>query len=90
MTELEYDQRRMITMRLIWNEYARARNLYPDWPQNMVLGAATALEEAGEALKEVNNLVQHGKGSIEEIRKESVEAATMWIRFLVESNELWK
>jgi len=84
------DQRELEIYQAIKDELDRAQKLYPDWWQDMVYGASTAIEESGEAVKAVNDLALHGKGSIEEIRKEAIHSAAMWIRFLVETDKLWQ
>lgn len=84
------DQRKLKIYQAIKDELDRAQKLYPDWWQDMVYGASTAIEESGEAVKAVNDLALHSKGSIEEIRKEAIHSAAMWIRFLVETEALWQ
>ena len=84
------EQRRMKIYQAIKAELDRASKLYPDWWQDMVYGASTAMEESGEALKAVNDFALHKKGSIDEIRKEAIHSAAMWIRFLVETEKLWQ
>lgn len=85
----QLEQRRFKVIQAVWEEYDRAHTLHPDWHQDLVRGASTAIEEAGECQQAVNDHVLHGKGSIENIRKEAIQAAAMYIRFLVESEELW-
>lgn len=83
------EQRRLKVVHAVWEEYDLARTLHPDWHQDLVRGASTAIEEAGETTQAVNDYCLHNKGSIEAIRNEAIQAAAMYIRFLVESEELW-
>ena len=87
---LELEQRRFRVVQALWSEYDRAQRLHPAWPQGLVYGASIAMEESGEAVRAVNDHVMHGKGGLDEIRKEAIEAAVVWIRFLVESEEFWR
>lgn len=70
-------------------ELAKARERYPWWPQDMVHAAAIANEESGEVVKAVNNRFWcHGDDTIEDIRKEAVQAIAMWVRFLTETEDV--
>ncbi len=67
-------------------ELARARALYPRWPMDIVHAAAIANEESGEVVKAVNNLYwRHGLDSVQDVRKEAIQAIAMWKRFLTET-----
>jgi Zn-finger protein len=69
-------------------EVERAAQMYPWWPVNIVEQAAIAAEESGEVVKSVNNYYwKHGDDSVEDIRKEAVQAAAMWVRFIVNLDE---
>ena len=68
----------------IQQEYERACQLWPDWPDDVVYAAAILLEEAGETLKEALNL-WHGKAvSVEKLREEATQTGAMALRLLVE------
>ena len=70
----------------IQTEVNRARDRYPQWPTNLVMAASIALEEAGEVLKDCNTLQwAQGDADIESGRKEAIQAAAMWIRFLCDT-----
>lgn len=81
-------RREAMVLGLIRGELLRVRQpgMYPMWPVGLVEGAAIASEESGEVVKAVNTYVW-GQGSegVEEIFLEGVQAAAMWVRFLVES-----
>lgn len=84
-----HEQRRFTVMAAIRDEYSAAEKAFPTWWQDMVYAASTAMEESGEAVQAVNDYCLHNKGSLEKIRTEAVQSATMWIRFLVETEALW-
>lgn len=70
----------------VLNEVNRARAKYPKWPDNIVMAAAVASEESGETVKACNNYFwRHGNDTPEDIQKEAIQAAAMWIRFLVDT-----
>lgn len=67
-------------------ELASARSRYPWWPADIIHACAIANEESGEVVKAVNNYHwKHGDDTIDDIRKEAVQAIAMWCRFLVDS-----
>ncbi len=67
----------------VLTELDRARARYPRWPADLIHAAAIASEESGEVVKAVNNYVwQHGDDSMDDIRKEAIQAIAMWVRFL--------
>lgn len=70
---------------LVRAELAKARSRYPWWPADLVAACAIANEESGEVVKAVNNRYWgHGEETMQDIRKEAVQAIAMWVRFLVE------
>lgn len=85
----ELERRQFQVIAAVEEELRSARIKFPIWWPRLVEGASTAMEEAGETTKAVNDYSLHHKGSIDEIRAEAVQAAAMYIRFLVESEELW-
>jgi len=74
---------------LVRAELAKARSRYAWWPADLVQACAIANEESGEVVKAVNNRYwQHGPETIEDIRKEAVQAIAMWVRLLTESQDV--
>lgn len=74
---------------LVRAELAKARSRYAWWPSDLVQACAIANEESGEVVKAVNNRYwAHGPETIEDIRKEAVQAIAMWVRFLVETADV--
>lgn len=74
---------------LVRAELAKARVRYGWWPTDLVQACAIANEESGEVVKAVNNRYwQHGPETMEDIRKEAVQAIAMWCRFLVETPDV--
>lgn len=70
----------------VLNEVNRARAKYPSWPDNIVMAAAIASEESGEVVRSCNSFHwQQGDDSPADIMNEAIQAAAMWIRFLVDS-----
>lgn len=69
----------------VLDELNRARALYPWWPDDLIRAAAIAAEESGEVVKSCNDLVHHNKATLEDIRAEAIQAAAMWLRFLIET-----
>ena len=70
-------------------ELSRARTRYPWWPSDMVHAAAVASEESGEVVKAVNNYFwSHGNDTLDDIRKEAIQAIAMWTRFLTETSDM--
>lgn len=71
---------------MVVNELNKARSRYPQWPDNIVMAAAIANEESGEVVKACNNYYwRHGEDMPDDIAKEAIQAAAMWIRFLVDT-----
>ena len=74
---------------LVRAELAKARTRYAWWPSDLVHACAIANEESGEVVKAVNNRYwQHGPETIEDIRKEAVQAIAMWVRFVTETADV--
>ena len=71
---------------LIIQELYSAQRKYPAWPANLVMAAAIAAEESGEVVKECNTYHwRQGKTTLDDIKLEAIQAAAMWIRFLVDT-----
>jgi hypothetical protein len=76
-------------MAMIIQEVYSAQRRYPLWPSNLVMAAAIAEEESGEVVKECNTYHwKQGPTTLDDIRKEAIQAAAMWIRFLVDTPEM--
>lgn len=74
---------------LVRAELAKARSRYNWWPSDLIHACAIANEESGEVVKAVNNRYwQHGPETIEDIRKEAVQAIAMWARMITESQDV--
>jgi hypothetical protein len=67
-------------------ELQRARDLYPEWPDDIVQATALMLEEAGEVLKDANNFRwNHKGGSLADVRKEIIQTIAMCYRLLLDT-----
>lgn len=55
---------------------------HPNFPTNVVEMVAIMAEEAGEAVREANN-VKHENGNIDDLKKELYQTAAMCIRCLI-------
>lgn len=62
-------------------EMERAKAKFPWWPEDQIHAAAIVAEEAGELLRAALQC-KYENGSIEKVRKEAIQTATMAIRFL--------
>ena len=65
----------------VLEEMRRALNNHPQWPTCNVKRAAIVLEEAGEAIREANQL-DEGKGSLQALKIELTQTAAMCFRML--------
>lgn len=70
----------------IVNELERAQKLHPDWPKDLIHQVAIQAEESGEALQAALNHVYH-QDSINEVRKELIQAGAMVLRCLINLKE---
>lgn len=76
MTDSELFDRVRLELR-----YARTR--YPAWPVDLIHACAIAAEETGEVVKACNNFYwQQGDDTIDDIRKEAIQAIAMLVRFV--------
>jgi len=66
---------------LVLTELEKAEKKHPKWPKDYVKRAAIVLEEAGELIREAN-LLDEGKGSLENIKTECVQTAATSLRLL--------
>jgi hypothetical protein len=62
-------------------ELARAKELHPDYPKDLIYQLAIMLEEAGEAMRAGLQFMQEG-GKIDEVEKELIQTSAMCIRCL--------
>jgi len=63
-------------------ELAKAEEKHPAWPKDIIHQAAILSEEAGEVVKEANDIAHHGK-SRDEICTEVAQVGAMAIRMLM-------
>lgn len=74
---------------LILEELDCAENAHPKWPDDLVHAAAVVTEEAGELLKEANNVQFGHKGStMDEVKNEAIQTGAMAIRFLLNMHKV--
>lgn len=65
-------------------ELFKAIQKFPTWPTDPIHAASVVMEEAGELVKEVNQLTyEPHKSSHESVRKEALQLAAMSFRFLL-------
>ena len=69
-------------LELVMEEVSRAETKFPDWPEDVVYGAAIVAEEAGETLKAAVDIWRE-RGKFEELKKEIVHTVAMGMRFLL-------
>lgn len=74
------------TIICIFEEMNRAKAKHPQWPTDNVKRAAIVLEEAGEVIREANQL-DEGKGSLTDLRNELIQCAGTCLRMLDVLNE---
>lgn len=63
-------------------ELAEAESQHPDWPNDPVWACSILVEEAGEAVKEANDISIGQGGSLEKLRRELIQTGAMAIRAL--------
>lgn len=69
---------------LISAEFDRACRKFPTWQTDGIQAAAVVVEEAGELLKECNQMTfEPHKSSIDAVRDEAVQTGAMALRFLL-------
>lgn len=64
---------------LIFDEVSRAEALYPNWPSNVVEQVSIMMEEAGECVKEAND-VRFKNKPLENLKKELIQTGAMCVR----------
>jgi lipopolysaccharide biosynthesis regulator YciM len=62
-------------------ELQRAKNIHPDWPDDLYVQLAVMQEEAGEVTKAILDFSFH-KGPAGDIKKELIQTAAMCMRML--------
>jgi hypothetical protein len=68
------------------DELMKAMDKFPQWPSDMVHGAAVVAEEAGELVKaclEFSYEPQKHHDNLLRVRKEAIQTAAMAVRFLM-------
>jgi hypothetical protein len=77
--------------RSISDEIHKAEKKFPEWPIDIVHGAAILTEEAGEVIKASLDFY-YGRGNREDLIKEVVQTAAMATRLLIflKRNKKWK
>lgn len=68
------------------NELQRAEELHPDFPTDPIHMVAIMAEESGEAVRAANQFYD-GEGTLDELREELVQTATMCVRCLLRLGE---
>lgn len=66
----------------IEEEIKRAEKIHPEWPDDVVHGAAILAEEAGEVLKAALDIYYKREFNLQVLRKELIQTAAMAFRFL--------
>ncbi len=71
----------VVAVGLVMNELIAAKRAYPEWPTDLVYGAAVVAEEAGELVQATLNA--HYKGTRRDLaKKEAEQTAVTAIRFI--------
>lgn len=70
----------------VLQEMGRAQEKHPEWPTCNVKRAAIVCEEAGEVIREANQL-DEGRGSLTDLRNELIQCAGTCLRMLDVLNE---
>jgi len=66
---------------LILSELRSVERKHPNWPECNVKRSAIVMEEAGELIREANQL-EEGKGSLLNLKMEAIQTAAMAIRMI--------
>lgn len=74
-------------MPAITDEYLKAKEKHPYWPDDIIHQVSIMNEEAGEAIRAALNYVYEGQ-SIEEIEKELIQTGAMVLRCLENLKEI--
>ena len=69
---------------LIFEEVRRAEAKYPDWPDEVIHGAAIVCEESGELIRAALNHAYHGTPKAD-MTLEAIQTGATVIRFLCNS-----
>lgn len=66
----------------VLNELERAKKKYPEFPTGIVRQVAIMAEEAGEAIREANNIEYGQNGDLDALRTELIQTAAMCLRVI--------
>jgi hypothetical protein len=69
----------------ILSELARAKTIWPKWPDDPIHAAAVIAEEAGEIVKAALDFT-YSSGPLADMEAEAIQTAAMCIRFLENLN----
>jgi len=77
---------------LINFEVTRASGKFPSWQTDGIHAASVLAEEAGEVVKEANQMAyEPHKTSLNKIKEEAIQTGAMAVRFLMSLNKYeWK
>lgn len=79
LDQLTHDE--VVAVGLVLNELQAAKRAWPEWPTDLVYGAAVVAEEAGELVQATLNA--HYKGTRRDLaKKEAEQTAVVAIRFI--------
>lgn len=66
----------------VLNELERAKKKHPEFPSGIVRQVAIMAEEAGEAIREANNIEYGQNGDLDALRTELIQTAAMCLRVI--------
>lgn len=70
-------------------ELQRAKDMYPEWPVDIVHATSIMVEESTEALKSANEWRWSQKdGTLADVRKETIQTIAMCFRLLLDTPAL--
>jgi len=74
-------------MYLVMQEIARAEEIHPNWPTDVVRAAANVAEESGELIQACNNFDENPDTSKTMMMTEAIHTAATAMRFLKNMEE---
>jgi hypothetical protein len=72
---------------MVLDELAYAKEKHPAWPADIIHAAAILSEEAGEVVKECNNVSENGRLGYDDCVTEAAQTGAMALRFLANTVE---